>query len=65
MTNIGIDLDAFANRLQFTAEYYIKNQSDMLVKKPISVTFGKYVAYGPTETIGAWANLGQDPKPGL
>ncbi len=57
MTNIGIDLDAFANRLQFTAEYYIKNQKDMLVKKPISVTFGKYVAYGPTETIGAWSNL--------
>ncbi len=57
MTNFGVDLNAFSNRLQFTAEYYIKNQKDMLVKKPISVAFGKYVAYGPTETIGAWTNL--------
>ncbi len=57
MTNFGVDLNAFRNRLQVTAEYYIKNQEDMLVKKPISVTFGKYVAYGPTETVGAWANL--------
>ncbi|HYW94758.1 MAG TPA: TonB-dependent receptor [Bacteroidales bacterium] len=57
MTNFGLDINAFANRLQVTAEYYIKNQKDMLVSKPISVTFGKYVAYGPTENVGAWVNL--------
>lgn len=65
MTNFGIDLNAFNNRLQATAEYYIKNQEDMLVKKPISTVFGKYVAYGNTTTVGAWANIGKVQNRGL
>lgn len=57
MTNIGVDLNAFNNRLQVTAEYYIKNQEDMLVERPISVTFGKKTDYGADFTVGAWDNL--------
>jgi len=57
MTNIGVDLNAFGNQLQFTGEYFIKNQEDMLVKRPISTVFGKYVDYGAGGTVGAWVNL--------
>jgi len=57
MTNFGVDLNAFSNRLQVTAEYYIKNQKDLLVQKPISRAFGKYTEYGGDPDVGAWANL--------
>ncbi len=57
MTNFGIDLNALQNRLQVSAEYYIKNQKDLLVQKPISRAFGKYTEYGGDPDIGAWANL--------
>jgi hypothetical protein len=59
MYNLGVDMNAFSNRLILTAEYYIKNQNDMLVKKPISTTFGKYTFYGGAADIGAWVNLGK------
>jgi len=41
MTNIGLDLNAFRNRVQFSAEYYIKKQSDLIMAVPISRIFGK------------------------
>ena len=59
MTNFGLDLNAFSNRLQFTAEYYIKKQNDMLVNKPISAAFGKYRVYGGAASVGAWTNLAE------
>ena len=59
MTNFGVDLNAFRNKIQFIGEYYIKNQEDMLVKRPISTVFGKYVDYGAGGTVGAWVNLAQ------
>lgn len=65
MYNIGIDLNAFQNRLILTAEYYLKNQDDMLVRKAISVTFGKYVEYGGAGDVGAWVNLGRVQNKGL
>ncbi|MCF8225493.1 MAG: TonB-dependent receptor [Bacteroidales bacterium] len=65
MANFGIDMNAFRNRLQVTAEYYIKNQNDLLVQKPISRAFGKYSAYGAGGTVGAWANLSKVQNRGL
>jgi TonB-linked SusC/RagA family outer membrane protein len=59
MTNFGVDFNAFRNRLQITAEYYVKNQYDMLVSKPISVIFGKKTYDSETPKVGAWANLSQ------
>jgi len=59
MTNVGVDLNAFGNRLQVTAEYYIKNQHGMLVSKPISVIFGKKTYDSETPKVGAWVNLSQ------
>jgi len=65
MTNFGMDLNVFGNKIQFTGEYYIKNQKDMLVKRPISVVFGKYVEYGAGGTVGAWVNLAKVQNRGL
>lgn len=41
MSNLGVDLNMFDNRLQATAEYYIKNNNDLLVQVPISSIFGR------------------------
>ncbi len=57
MTNFGMDFNAFRNRLQITAEYYVKNQNSMLVSKPISVIFGKKTYESETPKVGAWVNL--------
>ncbi len=59
MTNIGIDLYAFNNRLQFTAEYYIKNQDNMLVRIPLSDVFGKLPGVAdPFVNLGKIQNRG-------
>jgi TonB-dependent starch-binding outer membrane protein SusC len=47
MTNFGLDLNAFNNRIQFSAEYYIKNQDNLIMKVPISLIHGKGVNWNP------------------
>jgi len=42
MTNIGLDINAFNKRVQFSAEYYIKKQSDLLMTVPVSAIQGKF-----------------------
>jgi hypothetical protein len=54
MTNFGIDLNMFNNKFQFSAEYYIKNQDDLLVKIPMSAAFGRVSGAGDP-----WVNLGE------
>jgi len=59
MTNIGVDLYAFNNRLQFSAEYYIKNQDNMLVRIPLSDVFGKLPGVAdPFVNLGKIQNRG-------
>ncbi|MFN8207698.1 MAG: TonB-dependent receptor [Bacteroidales bacterium] len=41
MTNIGFDMNAFNNKLQVSAEYYIKNQDDLLVRNGVPSIFGR------------------------
>ena len=41
MTNIGIDISLFKNKLQSSIEYYVKNNKDLLVAIPISSAFGR------------------------
>ena len=41
MFNIGADLSLFNSRLQFSGEYYIKNNNGLLVKTPASMVFGR------------------------
>jgi TonB-dependent starch-binding outer membrane protein SusC len=54
MSNFGIDLNLFNNRIQLSAEYYIKNQDDLLVKIPMSAAFGRVSGTGDP-----WVNLGE------
>jgi TonB-dependent starch-binding outer membrane protein SusC len=54
MTNIGVDLNMFNNKFQFSTEYYIKNQDDLLVKIPMSAAFGRVSGAGDP-----WVNLGE------
>lgn len=54
MSNFGFDLNMFDNRLQLSAEYYIKNQNDLLVKVPMSAAYGRISGVGDP-----WVNLGE------
>ena len=54
MSNFGFDLNMFDSRLQLSAEYYIKNQDDLLVKVPMSAAYGRVSGEGDP-----WVNLGE------
>ncbi len=41
MLNFGVDLNMLGNKIQASAEYYIKNNRDLLVAIPISAAFGR------------------------
>jgi TonB-linked SusC/RagA family outer membrane protein len=57
MKNFGIDLGLFNNRLEFSGEYYIKNNNDLLLKKPITLAAGR---------IGEpWVNLAKIKNSGF
>ena len=61
MTNIGLDLNAFRNRVQFSAEYYIKKQTDLIMEVPISRIHGKGMVWTdayPSLNIGDIENRG-------
>jgi len=56
MTNFGLDLFAFNNKLQFSAEYYLKNQDNMLVRVPLPTVMGKLSFRG---VANPFVNLGE------
>jgi len=58
MTNIGVDMNAFDRKIQFTAEYFIKKQNDLLVKIPIPSTLGR-------QDGQPWVNLGEIQNQGF
>ena len=41
MLNLGMDLNMFRDKIQASAEYYVKNNKDLLVAIPISDAFGR------------------------
>lgn len=41
MTNIGIDLNMFKNKLQINADYYIKDNNDLLVAISVADAYGR------------------------
>ncbi|MBN2806338.1 MAG: TonB-dependent receptor [Prolixibacteraceae bacterium] len=53
MLNIGFDLNMLDNKIEINAEYYIKNQNDLLVKRTVSSAFGRVQPAG-----APWVNLG-------
>ncbi|MCF8225979.1 MAG: TonB-dependent receptor [Bacteroidales bacterium] len=60
MTNIGIDANLFRNKIQILAEYYIKNNNDMLVQRSISGVFGRSM-----DGSFPFVNVGQVRNKGL
>lgn len=56
MTNIGLDLVMFNSRLKATAEYYIKNTTDILLNVPIPVSTG--ATNDPLKNAGEIRNKG-------
>jgi TonB-linked SusC/RagA family outer membrane protein len=55
-TNIGLDAEFLDGVVAFTADYYIKNTSDMLYAAPIPLSVG--AAFPPTQNIGEVRNSG-------
>ena len=55
MTNFGIDLSAFNNKLEMNADYYIKNQDKMLTTIELSMVHGKD---WDDPASNPWYNLG-------
>ncbi len=58
MTNIGIDFAGFSNRLEFSAEYYYKNQQKMLATIPISSIHGRLEGFEPWSNVANMVNRG-------
>jgi TonB-linked SusC/RagA family outer membrane protein len=56
-TNFGIDLGMLENRLTVSAEYYIRNTSDILLQLPIPTTIGLNAPY---QNAGKVQNRGWD-----
>ena len=58
MYNLGIDLNMFNNKLQASAEYYVKNNNDLLVQIPITSVLGRGGAGNPWYNTGNIQNRG-------
>lgn len=58
MTNVGVDLNAFENRIQFSAEYFYKYQDGLLMEVPISTAHGKWSDNGAFYNIAEISNSG-------
>lgn len=55
-TDIGLDVSLFEDKINFTADYYIKNTSDMLVPVPIPSSSG--ITEAPYQNAGEIENKG-------
>lgn len=54
MTNFGVDLSLLEDKFMFSAEYYIKRQDNLLVRRSLSLMFGRVPGAGDP-----WVNLGE------
>ncbi len=58
-TNIGIDAYLLKNRIAFSADYYIKNTTDMLLNAPIPFSVGMgWTTSTATKNVGSMTNQG-------
>lgn len=58
MTNLGLDLILFRNQLEFTFEYYYKDQQKMLATIPISSVHGRLEGFEPWGNVANMINKG-------
>jgi TonB-dependent starch-binding outer membrane protein SusC len=61
MLNIGFDLNLFDDKIQFSTDYYVKDQNDLLVMIPVSSAHGRNYQGEAGETTAGdpWVNLGE------
>ncbi len=52
--NVGVEFSLLKGKIEGSAEYYIKNQNDLLVRVPISVVFGR-----SGDQSEPWVNAGK------
>jgi len=57
MINAGVDISLFNSKLQASAEYYVKNNNDLLIQAPASTVFGR-VGGNPWINAGKIQNRG-------
>ena len=57
MTNFGVDVSLLDYKLELTADYYVKNTSDILLRLPIPVSVGLTAPY---QNAGKVRNTGLD-----
>jgi TonB-dependent starch-binding outer membrane protein SusC len=55
-TNVGVDLGFFQNALNFTADYFVKNTTDLLLLTPVSIATG---------FSSGWFNIGEIENKGF
>lgn len=58
MSNFGLDLSMFNGKIQASAEYYLKNNNNLLIQLPTSYAFGR-------ENGFPWANTGKIQNRGI
>lgn len=56
MTNVGLDLGILNNQLTFSAEYFNNKTTDMIIQRPIPLSYGYDTA--PFDNVGEVANKG-------
>ncbi|TAH22198.1 MAG: SusC/RagA family TonB-linked outer membrane protein [Cytophagales bacterium] len=56
MTNIGLDLGLFDNKITLAAEYYIRTTNDLILQQPVANSLG--YAQPPVVNIGSMENKG-------
>lgn len=58
MTDVGLDIILFNNKLNITADYYIKDTRDILTRRPVLATYGIPDDGIPYENIAKTRNKG-------
>src|SRR5690606_20341865 len=56
MTNVGLDLGFFGNRLQFSAEWYERNTDNLILNVPLPASMG--YSSSTIANIGSMENWG-------
>ena len=57
-TNIGVDLGLFKDMITFSADFWVKNTSGILIRTPISAATGIYRENGPFQNAAGVRNSG-------
>lgn len=56
MTNIGVDLSLFNNKINLTSEYYVRETNGLLLRVPTAVSIG--YSSSPLANVGSMRNKG-------